>query len=200
MDTLVNGVTSNYAKIRDIIESRGNNPNWIPELLAKISSEVGVNASLDGKDTYQTILRVLADVEKVERACLAESTEIEKTKAVLSAIQAMKDYATIRLSLTRHHGLIQTLLAWVSRMFSCFSKAAQPAVLTAAAPSEPISSVPEPATALSAPSAPSAAVAEPAAAAAAPAAAAASLRQDSDPLPALPESPPSSDNSSDEKL
>jgi hypothetical protein len=197
MDSLVNGAVGNYAKIRDIIESRGNNPNWIPELLAKISSEVGVNASLDGKDTYQTILRVLADVEKVERAYLAESTEIEKTKAVLSAIQAMKDYATIRLSLTRHHGLIQPLLAWVSRMFSCFSKTAQPAVLTAAAPSEPVSS-PEPVTASSAPvaePAPAPAV-EPAAAAAAPA----PLRQDSDPLPALPESPPSSDNSSDEKL
>ena len=214
----MNEAVGNYAKVRDIIESRGNNPNWIPELFEKISSEAGV---LDGKDTYQTILRVLADVEKVEKACLAESTEIEKTKAVLSAIQAMRDYATIRLSVTRHLGLLHSVRAWLSQMFSCCVKSSSPspspAVLTSVAPSSALPSTePEapPAPVLEAVAAPVLeavaapaleAVAAPAPALGAVAAPAPALEavaapaRDSDPRPRLPESPPSSDESSDEK-
>ena len=203
MESLVNEIVGDYEKIRRIVESRGNNPNWLPELMEQLvrdAGELAPSAEKVGTDTYQTILRVLADVEKVGKACLAESTEIEKTKAVLSAIQAMKDYATIHSTVTRHLGLLHSVRAWLSRMFSCFSKSA-PVVLTSAAPApEASSAAPAPEASSPAP-APEASSPAPAPAAAAPEAAApASPRQDSDPLPTLPESPPSSDNSSDEKL
>ena len=216
MESLVNEIVGDYEKIRRIVESRGNNPNWLPELMEQLvrdAGELAPSAEKVGTDTYQTILRVLADVEKVGKACLAESTEIEKTKAVLSAIQAMKDYATIHSTVTRHLGLLHSVRAWLSRMFSCFSKSA-PVVLTSAAPApEAVASSPAPAPEASSP-APAPVVSSPAPVPEAaaevlptaapvevlPAAAPASPRQDSDPLPTLPESPPSSDNSSDEKL
>ena len=224
MESLVNEIVGDYEKIRRIVESRGNNPNWLPELMEQLvrdAGELAPSAEKVGTDTYQTILRVLADVEKVGKACLAESTEIEKTKAVLSAIQAMKDYATIHSTVTRHLGLLHSVRAWLSQMFSCCVKSSSPspspAVLTSVAPSSALPSTePEapPAPVLEAVAAPVLeavaapaleAVAAPAPALGAVAAPAPALEavaapaRDSDPRPRLPESPPSSDESSDEK-